>query len=37
MPDARPEFLEALVDDTSLPTIVDAEYGMPLDLGLLGR
>jgi RNA polymerase II-associated factor 1 len=30
---ARPEFLDALANDTSLPMIVDAECGMPLDLG----
>ena len=30
---ARPEFLNALADDTPLPMIVDAECGMPLDLG----
>lgn len=31
---ARPEFLETLANDTPLPMIVDAECGMPLDLGL---
>ena len=30
---ARPEFLNAIAKDTSLPMIVDAELGMPLDLG----
>ncbi|KAF8659869.1 hypothetical protein AX16_001753 [Volvariella volvacea WC 439] len=30
----RPEFLNALANDTLLPMIVDAECGMPLDLGL---
>lgn len=30
---ARPEFLNALANDTPLPMIVDAECGMPLDLG----
>ncbi|KAF8637578.1 hypothetical protein AX17_002647 [Amanita inopinata Kibby_2008] len=30
---ARPEFLNAIADDTPLPMIVDAECGMPLDLG----
>ncbi|OCH87800.1 hypothetical protein OBBRIDRAFT_813951 [Obba rivulosa] len=30
---ARPEFLNDLVNDTPLPMIVDAELGMPLDLG----
>lgn len=29
----RPEFLDALANDTPLPMIVDAECGMPLDLG----
>jgi len=29
----RPEFLNALANDTPLPMIVDAECGMPLDLG----
>ncbi|KAG5647500.1 hypothetical protein DXG03_009437 [Asterophora parasitica] len=30
---ARPEFINALASDTPLPMIVDAECGMPLDLG----
>lgn len=30
---ARPEFLSALASETPLPMIVDAECGMPLDLG----
>ena len=30
---ARPEFLNDLANDTPLPMIVDAECGMPLDLG----
>ncbi len=30
---ARPEFLNELVNETPLPMIVDAELGMPLDLG----
>ncbi|KAF7983338.1 hypothetical protein HWV62_22297 [Athelia sp. TMB] len=30
---ARPEFLNEIANDTSLPMIVDAECGMPLDLG----
>jgi RNA polymerase II-associated factor 1 len=30
---ARPEFLNTLANDTPLPMIVDAECGMPLDLG----
>lgn len=30
---ARPEFLDDLANDTPLPMIVDAELGMPLDLG----
>ncbi|KNZ74604.1 RNA polymerase II-associated protein 1 like protein [Termitomyces sp. J132] len=30
---ARPEFLDALANETPLPMIVDAECGMPLDLG----
>ncbi|KAJ7210565.1 RNA polymerase II-associated protein [Mycena pura] len=30
---ARPEFLDALANDMPLPMIVDAEMGMPLDLG----
>ncbi|EMD38790.1 hypothetical protein CERSUDRAFT_112529 [Gelatoporia subvermispora B] len=30
---ARPEFLNDLANDTPLPMIVDAELGMPLDLG----
>ncbi|KAJ7140238.1 RNA polymerase II-associated protein [Mycena crocata] len=30
---ARPEFLNALAHDMPLPMIVDAECGMPLDLG----
>ncbi|KAF8216777.1 RNA polymerase II-associated [Mycena galopus ATCC 62051] len=30
---ARPEFLNALANDMPLPMIVDAECGMPLDLG----
>ncbi|KAG6902582.1 hypothetical protein C0995_014589 [Termitomyces sp. Mi166 len=30
---ARPGFLDALANDTPLPMIVDAECGMPLDLG----
>ncbi|KAF9461234.1 RNA polymerase II-associated protein [Collybia nuda] len=30
---ARPEFLNSLANDTPLPMIVDAECGMPLDLG----
>ncbi|PFH51857.1 hypothetical protein AMATHDRAFT_2756 [Amanita thiersii Skay4041] len=30
---ARPEFLNAIADDTPLPMIVDAECGLPLDLG----
>ncbi|KAJ7066407.1 RNA polymerase II-associated protein [Mycena amicta] len=30
---ARPGFLDALAHDTPLPMIVDAEMGMPLDLG----
>lgn len=33
---ARPEFLNDLANDTSLPMIVDAECGMPLDLGKWG-
>jgi hypothetical protein len=31
---ARPEFLDAIANDTPLPMIVDAECGMPLDLGM---
>ncbi|KIM53429.1 hypothetical protein SCLCIDRAFT_1222827 [Scleroderma citrinum Foug A] len=31
---ARPEFLNAIANDTPLPMIVDAECGMPLDLSL---
>lgn len=30
---ARPEFLDAVANETPLPMIVDAECGMPLDLG----
>jgi RNA polymerase II-associated factor 1 len=30
---ARPQFLDAIANDTPLPMIVDAECGMPLDLG----
>ncbi|KAG6856220.1 hypothetical protein H0H87_006371 [Tephrocybe sp. NHM501043] len=30
---ARPEFLNSLANETLLPMIVDAECGMPLDLG----
>ncbi|KAL0062898.1 hypothetical protein AAF712_010219 [Marasmius tenuissimus] len=30
---ARPEFLNSLANNTPLPMIVDAELGMPLDLG----
>ncbi|KAJ7504164.1 RNA polymerase II-associated protein [Mycena galericulata] len=30
---ARPEFLNAVANDVPLPMIVDAECGMPLDLG----
>ncbi|KAL0566312.1 hypothetical protein V5O48_015707 [Marasmius crinis-equi] len=30
---ARPEFLNSLANNTPLPMIVDAECGMPLDLG----
>ncbi|KAG6869204.1 hypothetical protein C0993_009067 [Termitomyces sp. T159_Od127] len=30
---ARPEFLDSLAHETPLPMIVDAECGMPLDLG----
>ncbi|CAK5269161.1 unnamed protein product [Mycena citricolor] len=30
---SRPEFLDALAQDIPLPMIVDAECGMPLDLG----
>jgi len=30
---ARPEFLGALASEMPLPMIVDAECGMPLDLG----
>jgi hypothetical protein len=30
---ARPEFLDTLTSNTPLPMIVDAECGMPLDLG----
>ncbi|KAF8074937.1 RNA polymerase II-associated protein [Lyophyllum atratum] len=30
---AQPEFLNALANDTPLPMIIDAECGMPLDLG----
>ena len=30
---AKPEFLNALANETPLPMIVDAECGMPLDLG----
>ncbi|KAF8889308.1 RNA polymerase II-associated [Infundibulicybe gibba] len=30
---ARPEFLNAIANDTPLPMIIDAECGMPLDLG----
>ncbi|KAF8623205.1 hypothetical protein AX15_006443 [Amanita polypyramis BW_CC] len=30
---ARPEFLNAIAEDSPLPIIVDAELGMPLDLG----
>lgn len=30
---ARPEFLNDLASDTPLPMIVDAELGMPLDMG----
>ncbi|KAF7356385.1 RNA polymerase II-associated protein 1 [Mycena venus] len=33
---ARPEFLNALANDIPLPMIVDAECGMPLDLGEVG-
>ncbi|KAH8103869.1 RNA polymerase II-associated [Cristinia sonorae] len=33
---ARPEFLNDLANDTPLPMIVDAECGMPLDLGKWG-
>ena len=29
----RPEFLNELANETPLPMIVDAELGMPLDLG----
>ena len=29
----KPEFLNALANETPLPMIVDAECGMPLDLG----
>jgi RNA polymerase II-associated factor 1 len=29
----RPEFVNELVNETPLPIIVDAELGMPLDLG----
>lgn len=31
---SRPEFLSAIANDTPLPMIVDAECGMPLDLGI---
>lgn len=31
---ARPEFIDAVVDDTPIPMVVDAELGMPLDLSL---
>ncbi|KAI6010676.1 RNA polymerase II-associated [Pisolithus orientalis] len=31
---ARPEFLNAIANETPLPMIIDAECGMPLDLGL---
>ncbi|KAG9312642.1 RNA polymerase II-associated [Chiua virens] len=30
---ARPDFLNAIANDTPLPMVVDAEFGMPLDLG----
>lgn len=30
---ARPEFLDAVAGELPLPMIVDAECGMPLDLG----
>ncbi|KAH0835703.1 RNA polymerase II-associated [Lanmaoa asiatica] len=30
---ARPDFLNSIANDTQLPMIVDAECGMPLDLG----
>jgi len=30
---AKPEFLDSIANDTPLPMIVDAECGMPLDLG----
>ena len=30
---AKPEFLNDLANETPLPMIVDAECGMPLDLG----
>ena len=30
---ARSDFLNAVANDTPLPMIVDAECGMPLDLG----
>jgi len=30
---AKPEFLNVLASETPLPMIVDAECGMPLDLG----
>jgi len=30
---AKPEFLSVLASETPLPMIVDAECGMPLDLG----
>ncbi|TCD69476.1 hypothetical protein EIP91_007602 [Steccherinum ochraceum] len=33
---ARPEFLNDIANDTPLPMIVDAECGMPLDLGKWG-
>jgi RNA polymerase II-associated factor 1 len=30
---AQPAFINAITNDTPLPMIVDAECGMPLDLG----
>ena len=33
---AKPGFLDAIVEDTPLPMIVDAECGMPLDLSKYG-
>ena len=30
---AHPKFLDGIANGTPLPTIVDAEMGMPLDLG----